>query len=281
MRVHVALPVAAALAVAFPGMAVAKVVTEMVTLPVKVANGKGDTIEHTIRVTVMRDDARASSPFMIINHGRGVNAEINSKRSVSSFGDNARYFVAKGYAVFLPLRIGYGATGGEDVEFTGRCNDRRYEPAYEAGAAQTLAVIEYAKSLPFIRRDEGIVAGQSMGGTIAIAVAAKNVAGIKAALNFAGGGGGNPSTHAEQPCSLERLTALFAGYGETARIPTLWLYSENDKYWGPQLPRDWAKAFSERGGRAEFVQLPPYKDDGHPSFTGNPEGWKPAVGEIP
>ena len=179
--------------------------------------------------------------------------------------------------MFLPLRIGYGATGGEDVEFSGRCNDRRYEPAYEAGAAQTLAVIEYAKSLPFIRRDEGIVAGQSMGGTIAIAVAAKNVAGIKAALNFAGGGGGNPSTHAEQPCSLERLTALFAGYGETARIPTLWLYSENDKYWGPQLPRDWAKAFSERGGRAEFVQLPPYKDDGHPSFTGNPEGWKPAV----
>src|SRR5690349_14443356 len=166
MRVRVALPIAATLAVAFPGMAVAKVVTEMVTLPVTVANTKGDTIEHPIQVTVMRDDARASSPFMIINHGRGVNVEINSKRNVSSFGDNARYFVSKGYAVFLPLRIGYGATGGEDVEFSGRCNDRRYEPVYEAGAAQTLAVIEYARSLPFIRRDWGIVAGQSVGGMI-------------------------------------------------------------------------------------------------------------------
>ena len=97
-----------------------------------------------------------------------------------------------------------------------------------------------------------------------------------AGVNFAGGGGGRPDTHPEQPCSVERMTQLFASYGATARIPTLWVYSRNDKFWGPELPRVWHKAFTDRGGTGEFVSLPEYKSDGHPSFTGAPEAWKPA-----
>src|SRR5262249_55606228 len=73
---------------------------------------------------------------------------------------------------------------------------------------------------------------------------------------------------------------LFATYAATARIPTLWLYSENDKYWGPTLPRSWLETFTEHGGRGQFVQLPPYKADGHPIFTGNPQAWRPAVEEF-
>jgi len=78
------------------------------------------------------------------------------------------------------------------------------------------------------------------------------------------------------PVASNRLTALFAGYGVNASIPTLWVYSVNDKYFGPQLPRDWFKAFIDRGGRGEFIDLPPYKQNGHPSFTGNPPAWRPA-----
>ena len=122
--------------------------------------------------------------------------------------------------------------------------------------------------------------GQSFGGTTAIALAAKSIPGVLAAVNFAGGGGGRPDTHPEQPCGADRMTDLFASYGTTARIPTLWLYSENDKYWGPTIPRNWLKAFTDRGGRGQFVQLPSYKSDGHPSFTGNRDAWKPAFEEF-
>ena len=154
-----------------------------------------------------------------------------------------------------PLRVGYGEKG-PDVEFSGPCGARNYPPVYEAAAVQTLRVIEYAKALHYIDPANGLVVGQSFGGTTAAAIAAKNVAGVKGAVNFAGGGGGRPDTHPEQPCSLDRMTELFASYGATARIPTLWLYSENDKYWGAAIPRVWHKAFVGAGGTGQFVQLP-------------------------
>ena len=199
----------------------AKIVTEIIDLPVKVVDAKSGWLEQPIKVTVLHDDARAKSGFMILNHGRGVNPDINGKRSVAPYLDNARHFVAKGYAVFLPLRVGYGITRGPDVEFSGSCADKHYGPAYEAGAAQTVATIAYAKTLPYVDPAAGIVIGQSFGGTIAIAMAAKAVPGVKAVINFAGGGGGNPETRPGRPCRPDLLTALFAGYGTTARIPTL------------------------------------------------------------
>src|ERR1700729_411587 len=87
------------LGMTFPCTAVAKIITEVIDLPVQVADIKGRKFEHTIMVTIIRDDARAKSGFMVMNHGRGVNAEINRKRSVDAYFNNARYFVSKGYAV--------------------------------------------------------------------------------------------------------------------------------------------------------------------------------------
>jgi dienelactone hydrolase len=258
-------------------IALAAIVTEAIELPVKVEDTKGRKFEHAILLTIVHDDTHAKSGFMIINHGRGENSEINGHRSVRPYFDNARYFVSKGYAVFLPLRVGYGKTGGPDVEFSGSCEAKRYGPVYEAGAVQTVAAIEYAKKLPYIDPNNGIVVGQSFGGTIAVAMAAKGTPGVRAAINFAGGGGGNPDTRPNQPCRPDLLEDLFRGYGATARIPTLWLYSENDRFFGPELPRQWFQAFADRGGRGEFVRLPPYKQNGHPSFTGNPVAWRPAV----
>jgi dienelactone hydrolase len=258
----------------------AKVVQEAIELPVEVTDIHGQVVRHRIKVTIVRDDAKTNSPFLVLNHGRGATREINAARSVASFGANARYFVAKGFAVFMPLRVGYGETGGQDVEFSGKCDARNYPPVYEAAAAQTVKVIDYAKTLPYIDRANGLVIGQSFGGATAIAMAAKSMEGVRAAINFAGGGGGRPKTYPEQPCSVDRMTALFASYGAAAKIPTLWLYSENDKYWGAEIPRTWFDAFVARGGNGRFVKLPPYKDDGHPIFTGNPGAWKPAFEDF-
>ena len=263
--------------IALPISSEAKVVSQVIDLPVKVLDAQGKSVEHAIKVTIVRDDARPKSPFLILNHGRGKNREVHGRTSVSPYLDNARYFVSKGYAVFMPLRMGYGATAGPDLENSGICAAKNYPPGYEAGAQQTVAVIAYARQLAFIDADNGLVVGQSYGGTIAIAMASKGAAGVKAVINFAGGGGGNPDERPERPCGIDRLTALFAGYGVNARIPTLWLYSANDKFWGPQLPRDWFQAFIDRGGKGQFIELPPYKENGHPSFTGNPQVWQPHV----
>lgn len=255
----------------------AKVIEDVVDLPVRVVSGKGETIEQTIKLTIFRDDARARAPYLIINHGRAVSADERAAFGRARFGDRAREFVAMGFVVLLPTRVGYGVSGGPDVEDSGECRARNYPPAYEAAAEQTRRAIDYARRLAYVDAGHGVVLGQSFGGATALAVAAKNIPGVKAAVNFAGGGGGNPKTRPANPCGDDRLRALFASYGKAARISTLWLYSENDQFFGVEKPKQWFEAFRASGGRGEFVTLPRFEPDGHRSFNGNPGAWRSTV----
>ena len=263
----------ALLACALPSRAILQ--EEVIELSATVADHTGRPVTHPFKVTVFRDDAVAKAPFLVLNHGRPARPDEFKKMGRQRYGDNSKYFVQKGFVVFVPTRIGYGPTGGEDVEYSGACNARNYPPAYEAAAQQTLKVLEQLRTLPYVDAQHGLVVGQSFGGAIAIAIAAKNVPGVVAAVNFAGGGGGDPVRRPGDPCRPDQLRKLFAGFS-TARIPTLWLYSENDKYFGKEYPQEWFKAFVAAGGKGEFVQLPAHGEDGHGSFTRNPAAWRPA-----
>jgi CubicO group peptidase (beta-lactamase class C family) len=262
------------------GAALAGIVETTVELPVEVADVRGRIVRQNIKVTIYRDDQRAKSRFLILNHGRSGEASKRQAVRPAQYAESARYLVERGFAVLFLLRVGYGSTGGPDIENSGPCNDKTYPPGFEAAARQSTVAIEYAKTLPYVDRGAGLVMGQSFGGTTAIALAAKAVPGVLAAVNFAGGGGGGPKTHPGQPCGMERMKELFASYGTTARIATLWFYSENDRYWGPTIPRAWFEAFTGSGGRGQFVQLPPVEPDGHLSFSRNTAAWRPVFEEF-
>lgn len=268
------------LSLAMSGRAAAGVVEELVHLQVTVTlEGRGE-VRHDLPVTVFRDDSRARAPFAVLGHGRATSAAANAALGQARYTANSRYLVALGFTVFVPTRIGYRIAGGPDLEHTGDCRAKRYRPGYDAAAQQTRAVVAYARGRPDIDAGAGLVMGQSYGGTTAIAIAADPPAGVRAAVNFAGGGGGRPQTHPGQPCSPQALTQLFAGYGATARMPTLWLYSENDRYFGDRLPREWFEAFLRAGGNGRFVALPAHGEDGHSSFTRNPAAWRRAFEDF-
>lgn len=266
------------------GNGLAKNVEEVVDLPVAVRNVYGRQFSQNIKLTVFRDDERGKSPFLLLNHGRPAQPADFVKMGRQRFGDNSKYFVSKGFAVFVPTRLGYGESGGEDVEYSGNCMQKNYPPAYEAAALQSIRAIEYARAQPYVDASRGVVVGQSFGGATAIALAAHNPPGVVAVVNFAGGGGGDPVGRAGNPCRADLMERLFASYGSSARVPALWLYSENDKYWGKALPREWFDAFKQKGGVGEFVQLPPLPpslgQDGHLSFTRNAEAWRPALEDF-
>jgi len=131
-----------------------------------------------------------------------------------------------------------------------------------------------------VAKDRAVVMGQSYGGTTAITLAALSPEGVVAAINFAGGGGGNPKTQPGRPCAPQRLQRMFADYGKTARMPTLWVYTENDQYMGLTYPREWFEAFHASGGVGEFVQFPPHGDDGHSLFSRFPQTWRPVVADF-
>ncbi len=43
----------------------------------------------------------------------------------------------------------------------------------------------------------------------------------------------------------------------------LWIYSENDHWFPPEMAHKFDEAFRTGGGVDQFVMVPPYRDDGH------------------
>jgi dienelactone hydrolase len=257
----------------------ARVIESQMDVPVVVQDMHDKTIEHTIRVTVFVDDATpAPHPILIFNHGRAVSEQERASLGRVRYADSSSYFARLGFLVALPTRIGYGVTGGADVEQSGACDNRRYPPGYLAAAKQSQAVLDALLARrKDVLHDRTVVAGQSYGGMTTVTLASMNIPGVVAAINFAGGGGGNPKTHPGEPCSSARLESLFRDYGKTARVPMLWIYTENDLFMGAKPPRAWFEAFRAGGAPARMVQFPPHGEDGHALFTRFPEVWKPEV----
>ena len=62
-------------------------------------------------------------------------------------------------------------------------------------------------------------------------------------------------------CAPNKLVEETAAFGRTSRIPMLWIYAENDTYFGPELTKRMHEAFIAAGGKAEYHMLPPFESD--------------------
>lgn len=106
--------------------------------------------------------------------------------------------------------------------------------------------------------------GQSAGGFASIAAASLALPGVVAVVNFSGGRGGNGIDGI--PCRPDLMAKTVGQYANTMRVPMLWFYVENDKYFGPDVAKSWFAAFEAAGGKGRFVLHPPYGADGHLLF---------------
>jgi hypothetical protein len=59
----------------------------------------------------------------------------------------------------------------------------------------------------------------------------------------------------------------------------LWIYSQNDKYFWPELAQQFAEAFRSGGGHAEFILAPPIGSDGNVLFRNIPI-WSNSVDDF-
>ena len=255
----------------------ARIIEEIIEVPVSVSNSNftnNPKFEQKITVTIWRDDAIKKAPYLLFNHGRAGTDQERGKFGRSSEKRNSEYFVSKGFTVILPTRIGYGVSGGPDADYSGACGNKNYLEARKVAIDQSKQVLNHVFDFSYIDRTKGIVVGQSVGGFTTIGLSAENISGLKGAINFAGGDGGDPIKSAEKPCGDYLIKDTFAKYGASNKVPTLWLYSVNDKFWGEQLPKDWFAAFQKAGGKGQFISLPAYKEDGHSIFRGDLNAWK-------
>jgi len=212
---------------------------------------------------VMRPPGPGPFPLAVINHGSIQAAQMREKYPLREYPILSQWLLARGYAVVLPLRPGHGETGGPYFEDQGRCDRPDYRQAGVRTADSIEATITYMTAQPFVRDSGVVVAGHSAGGWGALALASRNPEAIQAVINLAGGRGGRSDNKPSNNCSPDRLIATVAEFGRSARIPTLWLYSENDSYFPPALSRAMYDAFRSAGGRAEYHLLPAFGTEGH------------------
>ncbi|MDP3417618.1 S9 family peptidase [Falsiroseomonas sp.] len=219
-------------------------------------------------------------PLAIINHGSpGQAAARGGMRPQPCSAEAVRWFLDRGFAVLLPLRRGYGADTGTWAEGFGPCASPDYAAAGRQTAQDIAAAVAHGRRLPGIRPQGVLVVGQSAGGWGALALAANRPEGVAAVVNMAGGRGGWAGGQANAVCAAPRLVAAAGEFGRTARLPTLWVYTANDSFFGPHLAAAMHHAFTDAGGKARLQPMPRFGRDGHSLFfgAGGSAVWGPVV----
>jgi dienelactone hydrolase len=225
--------------------------------------------EHTrdIVATTYMPDGAGPFPLIVLSHGNPPNARDRFKVGRYRQLAQIRQFVQLGFAVIVPIRRGYGATGGSYAENTGSCRNPDFESAGREAAQDLLATIAFADTLPQVDRNKVILVGQSAGGFASLAAASYAPKGLVAVINFSGGRGGDPREHPGRPCSPEQMATTMAHFASTTTVPVLWHYVENDQYFAPDVVKTWFSAFQAAGGHGELVVEPPFGRDGHGMFA--------------
>jgi dienelactone hydrolase len=250
-----------------------RLIEERVKIPATTASGAS----YSIAATILRPEGPGPFGAVVLNHGvPGTRAE-RLKESAELMIGAASVFARNGYVVVMPLRRGFGATGGEYAEDPGSCANPDYRKGEEAASQDVLAAYEYARSLAYVNPWRMILAGQSAGAMVSLYAAGSNPGGLVAVLGFAAGRGGNPTIRPGVPCAIEPVAQIFEMLGRRVKAPVLLHYAENDLFFNPKTTRGWFDRFAAGGVRAEYVMQPAFGSDGHYIFSEGERIWEPTV----
>lgn len=232
-----------------------------------------DGTPRLLYARVCRPDGDAPAHVAVLNHGTGPTRYILEPDACSD--EAPRWFLERGYVVVMPIRRGYGATGGQDsaLQAVGpngmhKCDD--LEPGLIAteAARDIEATVDYATALPGVRPDGVVAVGASTGGYTVIGLDSRPNPKVAAMVNVSGGIGGRIGGAIGQVCHADRMVRDAGRLGATAKTPMLWIYATNDTFFSPDLGRAMHRAFTAAGGKAEFVEPGVFGTDGHTMFSG-------------
>ena len=252
----------------------------------KTVEYKSDTVavpisggETSLAATVFYpSSSKGPFPLAILNHG-----DPGRKRSKMGYWiktEPINALVQRGFAVMVPIRQGYGATGGSYSSGIGSCDDPDFYFGTLNSGEDIVAAINYAKNLPLVDSSRILLIGHSAGGIAVMAAASLHPKGVLAVVNFSGGrGSGRSDSKYGEPCYPERMAAAISDFTKEINVPELWYYVENDSFFGPRVAKTWFNAFKQSGGVGELVIDPPYGSEGHFALmqSGGASHWGPAL----
>ena len=238
---------------------------------------------------VVRPVGDGPFPLVIMNHGIALGLQERTMFPTMEYRAAARWFANQGYVVVSPVR--YGASSLDDKDqglygsvfaHIGTCDNPNFRGPGLAIAALNEWVIDYMSKKKFVQPGKTVVVGQSGGGWGSIALASLNPSSVQAIVTFAAGRGGRVDGKPNNNCAPDKLVAATGEFGRAARVPMLWIYTENDSYFGPEISKRMHDAFVAAGGDAEYRLLPAFGSDGH-FMIDSPDAvsiWSPLVAQF-
>jgi dienelactone hydrolase len=215
-------------------------------------------------------DRPGRHPLVVLTHGTSDKEEERAHVTPWAQLGQAMWFARRGYFAIVVARRGYGRSGGQRDGNAGGCRARSgsFIDAGEASADDLRAVVKYAQGLPEVDPGTVVSMGISTGGFAQVALSANPPPALKAAINFAGGRGGDGHEH---NCDLGGLIGAYEAFGKAAHkhgdLPMLWVYAENDHWFTPAMARKFEAAYVKGGGVEQLVLAPPDRDEGHHLYS--------------
>lgn len=231
---------------------------------------KGGLFTTELETTLYVPEGAGPFPIAVINHGK-ANGNPRFQARYRPLGA-VRFFMARGYAVVVPMRQGFSKSTGSYIG--GGCN---IESNGREQAGDVAAVLDYASAQPWADKSRIVVVGQSHGGWTTLAFGTLHYPGVKGLIDFAGG------LRQEECVGWQNGLIGAAGtYGKETRTPSLWFYGDNDSYFPPFTWKGMHESYVAAGGQARLVAFGTFGGDSHAMF-GSPAGapiWQPEVANF-
>ena len=229
----------------------------------KVGAAAGQTL--MLEATLYRSPLPGRRPLIVLNHGYGGGRPELPRPRLLRFEEQARFILALGYTMVVPMRKGQGSSEGPYLE------SMNVLPAMEVDSAveDVAAVVDYMRAEPYVDPTRIIVAGESRGGMLSVVYAGRFPGTVAGVINFSGGWW---SDHFGGDTNIR----LFTEAGHATRVPMLWLYADSDSLFPPIHAEEYVEAFRSACGDAQFVEIQGIAGEGH-ALIWWPDKWTEPV----
>ncbi len=250
--------------------AAAGVVETRTTIPARFGSA-----ELALEAIVVRPEIGERFPLALVVHGAAPHKE--AEFSLENNRQWAIDLAERGFLAVAFARRGHGRSEGEAFRSVGNCARPAVGGYFGHHAEDVAAVLEVLRRRPDVDPGRTLLLGKSVGGMLALDLAGRAVPPVTAVINVSGGvriGDPKVPSCAEIDAKLVDEVARFGA--AAAKVPTLWIYAENDAWFPPAIARRMFDAYTGAGGRGVLHVFGPSGTDGHglfQSFEGKRRLW--------